>query len=129
MSREVVTRWFNSLGEVNKDLPLLIVGGFAYTPRATLDEVNRGTAVGAQLQTLIETGRLGTTSLDEKAVAIVRIQQRFATYPQNKPIFATLSNKTFTPSELLAEIDAGTQIGQQYLNSEIQQMHTLLLVK
>ena len=128
MSRELVTRWVSKISEAEKDLPLLLVSGYAYTPRMAYTEVLNGTALGNQLQALIETGRFGTSTLDEQAIAKVRLQQILQSKP-DKPLFATLSGKVFTPSELLQEIESGTQIGQQWLNQEISHMKMIVNVR
>jgi len=128
MSRELVTRWIGKISEAEKDLPLLLVSGYAYTPRMAYTEVLNGTTLGNQLQALIETGRFGTSTLDEQAIAKVRLQQILQSKP-DKPLFATLSGKVFTPSELLQEIESGTQIGQQWLNQEISHMKMIVNVR
>lgn len=129
MSKELVTRWYNKISTAERNLPLLLVDGYAYTPQMTYDEVNRGSALGNRLQSLIESGRFGTSSLDEVAIAKVRIQQILQSKPQDKILFATMSNKTFTPAQLLEEINSGTQIGQQWISGEISRMTSLVRVR
>ncbi len=128
MTKELVARWFNKLGNTEKDLPLLLVDGYAYTPRMAYSEVMNGTALGVKMQALIEMGRFGTTVLDEQAIAKVRLQQILQNKP-DKPMFATLSNKAFTPRELLEEINSGTLIGQQWVSGEISRMHNLVKMR
>jgi hypothetical protein len=41
MSKELVAQWFNKLSEVERDLPLLLVDNYAYTPRMAYNEVMR----------------------------------------------------------------------------------------
>ena len=129
MSKELVARWFNKISEAEKNLPLLLVEGYAYTPRMAYDEVNRGSVLGAKLQALIESGRFGTSQLDEIAIAKVRLQQSLQSKPQDKILFATLSGKTFTPSQLLQEIESGTEIGVQQINAEIAHMRSIVQVR
>ena len=129
MSKELVARWFNKISESEKDLPLLLVDNYAYTPRMAYTEVMNGSSLGAKLQALIESGRFGTSSLEETAIAKVRIQQIMRSKPQDKVLFATMSNKTFTPAQLLAEIDSGTQIGEQWVQGEISRMTALVRVR
>ena len=128
MTKELVTRWFNRLALGEQDLPLLLSGGFAYTPRMAYDEVMRGSNLGNQLQALIESGRFGTSISDEQAIARTRLEQILKSKP-DKPLFATLSNKVFTPSQLLAEIQSETAIGQQWVNTEIAHMKTIVSVR
>ena len=129
MSRELVTRWFNKISTVEQDLPLLLVDNYAYTPRMAYDEVNNGSALGEKLQSLIESGRFGTSQLDEVAIAKVRVQQILKSKPQDKILFATMSNKTFTPAQLLQEIESGTQIGNQWIQGEISRMTAIVNVR
>ena len=128
MSKELVNQWYSKLGSSERNLPLLLVDGYAYTPQMAYDEVNRGTVLGAKLQSLIEMGRFGTSALDELAIAKVRLQQMLQSKP-DKPLFATLSNKVFTPSELLQEIESGTQIGVQWVQNEISHMKMIVNVR
>jgi hypothetical protein len=129
MSKELVNRWFNKISISERNLPLLLVDGYAYTPQMAYDEVNRGTQLGARLQSLIEMGKFGTSSLEEQAIAKVRIQTILASKPQDKPLFATMSNKVFTPAQLMEEINSGTLIGQQWVTSEISRMRNIVQVR
>jgi len=129
MSKELVNQWYNKISNVERNLPLLLVDGYAYTPQMAYDEVNNGSALGAKLQALIESGRFGTSSLEEVAIAKVRVRQILQSKPQDKILFATMSNKTFTPAQLLAEIESGTQIGEQWVQSEISRMTALVRVR
>ena len=128
MSRELVTRWFSRLASGEQDLPLLILESNIYTPRTALNEVTRGSALGDRLQVLIETGRFGTTAEEEQQVAKIRLKQIFQK-DLDKPVFATLSGKTFTRSELLDEIESGTTIGQQWLSNELSHMKMIVSVR
>jgi hypothetical protein len=128
MTKTLVSQWFNALAEAEKDLPLLIVQDYAYTPRMAYDEVMRETSLGQQLQALIERGSFGTSASDERTIAKLRLEQRLKSQPE-RPLFATLSGKVFTPSELLAQIQEGTSIGNQWLNNEISHMKKLVQVR
>ena len=129
MSKELVARWFNKISATEQDLPLLLVDNYAYTPRMAYNEVMNGSVLGARLQALIEMGKFGTSSLEEQAIAKVRLQTILASKPQDKPLFATMSNKVFTPAQLMEEINSGTQIGQQWLNVEISRMSQIVRVR
>jgi len=128
MSKELVIQWYSRISQSERNLPLLLVDGYAYTPQMAYDEVIRGTALGARLQSLIEMGKFGTTSLEEQAIAKVRLQQILASKP-DKPIFATLSNKVFTARELMQEIESGTELGTQWVNNEISHMNSIVRVR
>jgi hypothetical protein len=129
MSKELVNHWYNKISVTERNLPLLLVDGYAYTPQMAYDEVNRNTALGARLQALIEAGRFGTSALDEQAIAKVRLQTILASKPQDKPLFATMSNKVFTPAQLMDEINSGTQIGIQWVQGEISRMSQIVRVR
>ena len=129
MSKELVNQWYSRISQTERNLPLLLVDGYAYTPQMAYDEVNRGSVLGARLQSLIESGRFGTSYLDEIAIAKVRLQQSLQSKPQDKILFATLSGKTFTPSQLLQEIESGTEIGTQQINAEISHMRAIVNVR
>jgi hypothetical protein len=108
--------------------------GMAYTPRAALAEVERGTPLGARLQALIEVGRAGTTFQDEYSLAKIRLKEILARYPPDKPIVATLGTpqlpgKAYTARELMEEIQSETTRGKQWLQAEIAQMHRLMALR
>lgn len=129
MSKELVAQWFNKISSVEQDLPLLLVDNYAYTPRMAYNEVMNDSDLGKKLQALIEMGKFGTTKLEEQAIAKVRLQTILGSKPQDKPMFATMSNKTFTPAQLLEEIESGTSIGVQWLNGEVSRMTSLVRVR
>ena len=126
--KELVSNWFNKLPEAEKDLPLLIADGYAYTPRAAHAEVVRGSPLGDKLQRLIETGSFGTTFSDEQTIAKMRLTEIMRTKPE-KPLFATLSGKVFTPSELLREIQNDTDIGRQWVENEKLHMKVIVSIR
>ena len=128
MTREIVSSWFAKLPEAEKDLVLLIADGYAYTPRAAHAEVMRGSPLGDKLQRLIETGSFGTTYSDEQTIAKMRLTEIMRTKP-DKSLFATLSGKVFTPTELLQEIQNDTDIGKQWVNTEISHMHRIVGIR
>jgi len=126
MTKQAVTNWYNKIPDAEKDLPLLIVEGNAYTPRMALSEVTRGTPLGNKLQNLIETKKFGTTYEQEELLAKIRRKQILESLPPDKPIYATLSGKVFTPRQLLREIEANTPIGQQWIQEEIRRMKAIM---
>jgi hypothetical protein len=128
MTKEYVTKWYNALPQGERDLPLILLDGIVYTPTTAYNEVIRNSPVGIRLQALIESGRFGTTAEDEQAIAKTRLEQWLRSQP-DKPLFATLSNKVFTPSQLLEEIQSGTSIGEQWVGNEISHMKNLMQLK
>jgi hypothetical protein len=78
-----------------------------------LSEVRAGTELGRKAQAYWETMGLGT----EDEMLIERIKNRLSRYPQDKPLFITLNGK-LTPKQVIAEIEAGTPIGRQWIETE-----------
>jgi len=128
MTKQVVSNWFSKLGQSEKNLPLLIYQGNVYTPQVAYDEVMRSSPLGDVLQGLIEKQSFGTSAEDEQTVAKLRLTQIMRTKP-DKPLFATLSGKVFTPSELLQEIENDTDVGRQWVGTEISHMKRIVSVR
>ncbi len=131
MTKELVTRWYNQLSQAERNLPLLIYQGNVYTPQATYDEVIRGSPLGDELQKLIEMQSFGTSAEDEQTVAKLRLTQIMRTNP-DKPYIAALTDigpKVFTPSQLLQEIQNETNIGKQWINTEIVTMKKIVSIR
>lgn len=131
MSKELVSRWFEKLSDAERNLPLLIVGGVAYTPRAVYDEVMRNSPLGNELQALVERGSFGTSYSDEQAIAKLRLTEIMRSKP-DKPLFATLTldgQRTFTPSELLQEIQNDTDVGKRWVSNEAEHMRRIVSVR
>jgi len=130
MTVTVVRRWFEKLPDYEKDIPLLILDGKAYTPRATLAEVERGTELGKRLQDLVEKKTFGTLASDEETLAKLRSKAIIGTMP-DKPLFATLliPPRTFTPQELANEVQRETVLGRQWIDAEKKQMAYLMTLR
>lgn len=131
MTKQVVSNWYNKLSNAERNLPLLIYQGNVYTPQATYDEVMRGTPLGDALQALIERQSFGTTASDTQTVAKLRLTEIMRTKP-DKPLFATLTPigpKTYTPSQLLQQIQNNTDVGKQWVNGEIAHMQRIVSVR
>jgi len=128
MTLERVRAWFERLPPAERDLPIIILEGVAYTPRMILAEVSRGTPLGERLQAMVETGRLGTTMAEVESLAKLRLKELLSRLPPDKPIVATLGipEKTYTPRELLREIEMQTEAGRQWVEAEIRTMRRVL---
>lgn len=131
MTLEVVRRWFEKLPELERDLPLVILDGVAWTPRAILAEVSRGTPTGERLQALVEAGRLGTSYAEEMALVKYRLREILSRYPPGKPIIAVLSipTRAMTPEDLLREVEQETQLGKRLIRAELEHMRYLLRLR
>lgn len=127
MTLTLVQRWFDKLPTYEQDLPLLMVSGVAYTPRTALNEVQRNTALGQKLQAMIEKGTVGTLVSEEDTLARLRLKELLRREPE-RPLFATLvlPPRTYTPSDLLREVQQGTPVGLQWISAEKIQMKYLV---
>jgi len=130
MTPRLVESWFNKLPPAEQDLPLLVVDGAAYSPRAALQEVRRGTELGRRLQALIESGSFGTPIEQEEELAKIRLKQILQTMPE-KPTFATLQlpGREYTPQQIAEEIQRGTNVGRQWIRAELAQMRYIIRVR
>lgn len=134
MSKELVSKWFNKLSPSERNKPLLILNGLAYTPQSTYDEVMRGTPVGDKLQNLIEQGKYGTTFAEEQELMKQRLTMDLLSKPPDKILFVALVSsgipvRSFTAPQLLDEIKRGTPIGQQWIKNEKLYVQRLLQVR
>ncbi len=127
MTLKYVKAWYDRLPPYERDLPIIILEGYAYTPRMILSEVERGTDIGRKLQKYVESGRLGTTLRQEQQLAKIRLKEILGKMPE-KPIIASLSGKTYTPSQLLKEIEQETGIGKQWIQNEIKHAKRMLVI-
>lgn len=127
MTLTLVQRWFDKLPQYEVDLPLLMVNGVAYTPRTALSEVQRNTALGQKLQAMIERRSVGTLASEEDTLARLRLQELLRRAPE-RPLFATLvlPPRTYTPGDLLREVQQGTPVGLQWISAEKMQMRYLV---
>jgi hypothetical protein len=110
---ERVERWVRLLPSQERAQPIMSIDGVWLTPEQMLSEVRAGTELGRKAQAYWETTGLGT----EDEMLIERIKNRLSRYPQDKPLFITLNGK-LTPRQILAEIEAGTPIGRQWIETE-----------
>lgn len=135
MSKDLVTKWFNKLPTSEQNLPLLILGGIAYSPKQTLDEVNRGSPTGDALQKLIEQGKYGTTMRDESELVKTRLRLNWQSKPQDKVLYVALSSagsigpKTFTPSQMIQLLDNNSPLVKPFVNNEASYMQRLVQVR
>lgn len=129
MTLEVIRRWYNNLPPEERNLPLIIYNGVAYSPHAILMEVERGTQLGEYLQRKVEMGSLGTTKEELKNLALIRLKMILSKYPPNTPLIASLTYppKVYTAQELLKELDKGTPIAERLIQTE--EKHALDLLK
>lgn len=90
----------------------------------------RGSPLGAKLQSLVESGKFGTTPEQELIVAKARVVQWLSQDPNPDKIkFVTMSNKQFTARQLLQEVQSGTVIGRQWVVNEVGVMRRIVSVR
>ena len=124
-----VRAWFNRLPAVDRDLPLVILNGIAYTPRMVLAEVERGTPLGSRLQSIVEAGYLASTLEEEERLAKLRLLQILSRHPPDKPIVVAIGapqSRVYTARQLMEEISRQTPVGKQWIESEIKRMRMLM---
>lgn len=135
MTKELVTRWFNKISNEEKNMPLLVLNGLAYTPRQTFDEVMRGSEIGEKLQNLIEQGRFGTALSDEKALIKERLRLSWQSKPQTQIKFVALPTsglpvKAYTYAEMLRELDKPNYGAvKQFADHEANYMRRIIQVR
>lgn len=123
MSRQVVEQWYQGIPTIERNQPLIVSGSSAYSPNQVLDEVRKGTALGAQLQKVIET-RSFTEAIDKYALAIIRLKERLAKMPPDTKIVC--GNRTYTPQQMIQEIQQGTKAGRSMIETEANYVEQVL---
>lgn len=123
MSKEIVEAWYNKIPMIERDQVLVISEGTAYSPNAVLEEVNKDSAIGLSLQKTIEERRF-TDVLDKYSLGVVRLKERLNKLPPEFGI--VVEGKRYSPSELLYEIENGTKVGRQFIETEITRTEEIL---
>jgi len=124
MTRETIERWYTSLPEYERDMPLITVEGKSYTPNEVLREVRNGTALGEKLQEKVETG-----GLRERLEALAK--ERVTKLLEKRPAgIAWLAPpdwpKELSPEEIKEEVRKQSDIGRQFIEMEKSYMHRLM---
>lgn len=123
MSREIVEAWYNSLPAIERGQPLIILEGQAYTPNQVMSEVRAGSALGNQLQGVIER-RQFTHVMDKYGLAVARLEDRVAKMDPSMQV--TVGMRTFTPEQLLHEVEEGTRVGRMLVEAETRRVEEVL---
>jgi len=139
MTLQVIRDWVSKLPPYELDMPIVMYNGVAYTPRQILEEVERGTPLGAVLQQMVESGTpvlsqnpaLSQSELEE--LAKMRLRRLLS---RSTALFAVLSNtgtgvteRIYTPQQILEEIERGTPIGKQWIKAEENIIRRLLTLR
>lgn len=120
MSESNVRMWVNSLPKIERNQPLVISGGRAYTPNEVLAEIREGSATGAALQRKVETHDF-TAIEEEYALAILRVKERLRKLPESFKI-ASIDGEMYSPSQMLEEIEKGTAAGREMVEAEMSRL-------
>lgn len=127
MTLERIRNWYEKLPRSELDLPLVIVDGMAYSPRAVLAEVQKGTPLGNKMQGKVE---MGTFSQEGEARELAKIRlKKVLEKKLDEPLVATyaLGEKvTFTGRELMEEIQKETKVGKQWVEAEEAHMKRMI---
>ena len=123
MSRERIEAWHSKIPSIERGQPLIILEGTAYSTNQVLAEVTAGTALGNQLQRVIEQ-RQFTEVLDKYGLAVGRLKERVRNMDPGTEI--TVGTRTLTPEELMHEIQEGTRIGRMMIEAETRRVEEVL---
>jgi len=127
---QLIRLWVSKLPPSELDMPIIMLNGVAYTPRQILEEVERGTQLGAVLQRMVETGAASLSqSEEEEELAKMRLRQLLS---RSSAIYARLSDtgaEVYTPQQILEEIERGSPIGRQWIEAEKSIIRKLLMLR
>ena len=124
MSIETVRTWINSLPRVERNQSLVICEGSAYTPNEILTEVQSGSELGKKLQGIVE--RREFTDIEVKyALAVLRLRERMAQLPESFR-FVVADGTGYSPADMLKEIEKGSRIGREFIESEMTRLEEVL---
>ena len=130
MTLQLIRLWVSKLPPSELDMPIIMLNGVAYTPRQILEEVERGTQLGAVLQRMVETGAASLSqSEEEEELAKMRLRQLLS---RSSAIYARLSDtgaEVYTPQQILEEIERGSPIGRQWIEAEKSIIRKLLMLR
>ena len=119
-----VEAWARRIPKIERDQPLLVADGRAYSPAAAVREVEAGTEIGRTLEHKI-VARDFTTAEDEYALAKERLSQRLSKLPDSMQI-VSLAGTQYSASDALTEIESGSRIGQELLDAEVARITDVL---
>jgi hypothetical protein len=121
-----IRRWVATLPPYEVDKPIIVLNGVAYTPRAILEEVERGTAVGEQLQRMVESQVAALHQEELEQLALLRLRLHFSQPSTVKFVTLTYPPKVLTREDVLREVEAGTPTGRQFVEAEKQIIRMML---
>lgn len=125
--REEVRRWVAKLSEFERNLPLIIHEGEYYSPKDVLREVESNTALGADLQKVLDAGRISVTATGEQVEELA--VERLITLHTEKPATLyslSIKHPVVTSEEMIEEIRKRTELGLEEINAEIKHMRDII---
>jgi hypothetical protein len=123
MSSKIVEQWFQRIPSLERNQPLITLGNTAYSPNQVLDEVTRGTPLGADLQRIIEQRRFSDV-IDKYALAILRLKDRLKKMPPDSRL--VVGTRAYSPSQAIEEIQGGTRVGRSLIEAEVRRVEEVL---
>ena len=118
--KAVIERWYSRLPLFERDQPLVILNGAAYTPNQVLAEVRANTALGRMLQAEVERGSFGDTE-----VALAKLRLKMILEKATVSVVPLQTGRTYTPLEIWREIETETPIGKQWIKVQVQRIRQL----
>lgn len=100
MSKELVSKWYSKIPELERDLPIILVDGKVYTPREVYEEVMKGTELGEKMQETLERYRESHSATygELKKIAEERVKKILSWLPEDFSI-VSLSGKVAKGSD------------------------------
>jgi len=120
--KEFIRKWFEGLPKIERDEYLIIYQNKVYTPRHVLEEVEKDSALGKDLQRVIEQKKF-TSALDKYQLAIIRLKRFLEGAPEFK---MAVGPRVYTARELLEEIQKGSKLGRGLIEAEIRKIEILI---
>jgi len=129
MSLELVRRWFDSLPEHERDLPLILVDGKVYTPREVLREVERGTPLGEKMQATLEMAISGSYTFEElRVIGKARAKEIAKRLPKDFSLIA-IGKGEVTRDEIIEMIQREESLGKSAIDYEAERAMKLLTMR
>jgi len=125
MSLSYVRSWISKLPKVERNRPLVPLGGDFYTPNQVLREVERGTSLGRRLQEAVTRSSVKLTAEQQRQLARKRLLQTLKGLPPEVRI-ATISGVSLTPKEAISEVERRTKTGRELVEAELMRLRDIL---
>jgi hypothetical protein len=127
MTLQKVEAWVNRLPAADRDLPIIVHGGKAWTPNEILTQIRTcpTCSTSQALQAFLEARAFGQEA-NPWQLAKQRLIQRMQKTPVIRHVLVLGMPTTITPEQFIREVTLETPLGQSFIHSELQRMHLLL---